>query len=467
MSLEVPLASMHFVWALATISRLRRVPFASELLTQQFPPPHTATTLVQAASALGFDAERRRANAANDIRNIPLPCLALLKPAAARPKVEDRGDAQAPGVDDSETKAHSLALVVKVDRRRIVMFEPGAVSGTTLTPEDCGARYAGELIVFARQPESPADADAIASRSASFGFSWFVLELLKHKRIWRDVLLASFAIQLVALATPILTQIVLDKVEVHQTLNTLAVIGVALAVFLVFNAGMSWIRQQDRKGTGPARPAVQHREPQGDDHPSQQAHRPDHLELPSAVAERAGRRRSTVSQAAAGLGQAIASSRVAGTEGAAGRDRKGPRDAHARRGPRAGHGSDDARARRRRTPGGSLGDASRCGAGRAGALRQAEAHRLPVPALRHARRQGQARQSGCERAAGFQKREKLRHPRSGGERFSRSDRIIRTRASHPRQAVSPFAGHAGQRRNQPRYAHGAAVPSVADSKDLA
>ena len=81
------------------------------------------------------------------------------------------------------------------------------------------------------------------SQDRPFGFKWFVPELLRHKAIWRDVLLASLAIQLMALATPVFTQVVIDKVIVHHTMNTLVVIGIALFVFMVFTAGMSWVRQ--------------------------------------------------------------------------------------------------------------------------------------------------------------------------------------------------------------------------------
>jgi ATP-binding cassette, subfamily B, bacterial HlyB/CyaB len=48
--------------------------------------------------------------------------------------------------------------------------------------------------------------DGAAYTGVAFGFRWFVPELLRHKAIWRDVLLASLAIQLMALATPIFTQ---------------------------------------------------------------------------------------------------------------------------------------------------------------------------------------------------------------------------------------------------------------------
>ena len=78
MSLDVPLASVHVIWALGAISQLKRIPFAAELVEQQFPPPHSSATLLQAAEALGLKA-KRLASAANEIRRVPLPCLALLR----------------------------------------------------------------------------------------------------------------------------------------------------------------------------------------------------------------------------------------------------------------------------------------------------------------------------------------------------------------------------------------------------
>ena len=77
----------------------------------------------------------------------------------------------------------------------------------------------------------------------NFGFGWFIPELVKHKRIFRDVLLASLAIQLMALATPLFTQAIIDKVIVHQTHSTLAVVGFALVMFMLFSTVMTWLRQ--------------------------------------------------------------------------------------------------------------------------------------------------------------------------------------------------------------------------------
>mgnify|MGYP003549205605 CR=1 FL=1 len=65
----------------------------------------------------------------------------------------------------------------------------------------------------------------VAGPDRGFGFRWFVPELARHRRIWRDVLVASFVVQLIALAVPLASQTIIDKVIVHRTPSTLAVIA--------------------------------------------------------------------------------------------------------------------------------------------------------------------------------------------------------------------------------------------------
>jgi subfamily B ATP-binding cassette protein HlyB/CyaB len=98
------------------------------------------------------------------------------------------------------------------------------------------------LLVRHETAKEPANEDG-APAASKFGFRWFWTELIRHKRIWRDVLLASFFIQLIGLTTPIGTQVIIDKVVVHQTESTLIAIAVGLGMFLFFSAGMSWLRQ--------------------------------------------------------------------------------------------------------------------------------------------------------------------------------------------------------------------------------
>jgi subfamily B ATP-binding cassette protein HlyB/CyaB len=210
------------------MTQLHRIPFTPDLVLREFPPPHDLVSLQHAGAALGLKIRPKKLSAA-DLAGAPLPCLALLTPAQ-RP-------------DQGQDKAHCVALVFRCDGERVLFLEEGQQRPVTAPLREFDSRYSGTAVLFA--PVAPAlkGEDAAAVAPSEFGFRWFVPELLRHRAIWRDVLLASLAIQLMALATPVFTQVVIDKVIVHHTLSTLAVIGIALGVFIVFTAVMSWVRQ--------------------------------------------------------------------------------------------------------------------------------------------------------------------------------------------------------------------------------
>ncbi|MCC7039540.1 MAG: peptidase domain-containing ABC transporter [Burkholderiales bacterium] len=103
-------------------------------------------------------------------------------------------------------------------------------------------RYGG-LALLVDHVAAPATDPDVAAEARGFGFRWFVAELLRHRSIWRDVLVASLVIQLIALGTPLCSQVIIDKVIVHQTTSTLVVIASALVIFVIFSAALSWVRQ--------------------------------------------------------------------------------------------------------------------------------------------------------------------------------------------------------------------------------
>ena len=202
------LSREHFVWLAGSLCQVHRLPFEAALLLQRFPAPHSTQQLLEALRSLGFRTGRVA------LRNATLPCVAFLKGEAPRP-----------------------AFIVKSDGRRYLYFEAGKQAPETC--EDLERFEQTALLVRHEAAETGEEADA----PGRFGFRWFWTELLRHKLIWRDVLAASLFIQLIGLATPLFTQVVIDKVVVHQTQSTLIAIAVGLALFLVFNAGMSWLRQ--------------------------------------------------------------------------------------------------------------------------------------------------------------------------------------------------------------------------------
>lgn len=218
------------LWLLGSLCNIYRVPFDPKLVEQAFPPPYNLATLHEAARSLGFKTGVSAHPA--DWARLPLPAMAFLRAAP-----EDEALPEAPGIP---------VLILKTDGHKLLYFRAGSQTPETLPAGEAGLRFEPELILLAREAQGEDETTPIPgfeTERKSFGFGWFVPELLKHKTIWRDVLLASLTIQLVGLATPLFTQVIIDKVIVHQANSTLIVLGVALAMFMLFTSGMTWLRQ--------------------------------------------------------------------------------------------------------------------------------------------------------------------------------------------------------------------------------
>ncbi|MGY6529159.1 MAG: peptidase domain-containing ABC transporter [Cyanobacterium sp.] len=76
----------------------------------------------------------------------------------------------------------------------------------------------------------------------TFGLSWFVPSLIKFKWMLLEVFVASFFVQLFALANPLMIQVIIDKVIVQNSPDTLQVLGIFLVVLAVFEAILSTLR---------------------------------------------------------------------------------------------------------------------------------------------------------------------------------------------------------------------------------
>jgi ATP-binding cassette subfamily B protein len=83
----------------------------------------------------------------------------------------------------------------------------------------------------------------LVDENQPFGLRWFVPELLRQGRAFRDVIVAALALQVLALATPIFVQIVLDKVLVHQAYTTLYVLTAGVAGAIVFDTAFSFLER--------------------------------------------------------------------------------------------------------------------------------------------------------------------------------------------------------------------------------
>jgi ATP-binding cassette, subfamily B, bacterial HlyB/CyaB len=75
-----------------------------------------------------------------------------------------------------------------------------------------------------------------------FTLAWFWPAVLRHRKVLIEVLIASFVIQLFALANPLVTQLIIDKVLVQNSVGTLNVLGILLIGVAIFEALLSSFR---------------------------------------------------------------------------------------------------------------------------------------------------------------------------------------------------------------------------------
>jgi len=231
---DIALDAPDFLWAVGSLCNLRRAAFDAALVQRAFPPPHSAVTIVEALRSLGLEVALVEDDAHAIVRG-PLPRLVFLR------RAEPVGAAARSG---STPTTRTAGILAKVEAGRVLIFPAGSNEPQVLPIVEFTHLYAGLALDAHPTAAAPADAEAERGAAASaFGFYWFVGELLRHRSIWRDVLLASLVIQLIALATPLCSQVIIDKVIVHQTTSTLVVIACALAISLLFGSALSWVRQ--------------------------------------------------------------------------------------------------------------------------------------------------------------------------------------------------------------------------------
>ena len=211
----VPVDTADLVWAMATLCRARQVAFEPRLFLQQFPPPTSTATLLRAAGALGLRLERYPIAG-----SAPLRCPAVAVAA--------------------EGTSRRLAVVLAMNADACLVATRDAEPASV--PRQEFLRRYGEHVWEGEVAEAaPKGEPGVVG--ARFGLGWFLPELARHRALWRDVLFASVVLQVIALATPLCTQVVIDKVVVHHTHATLVAVAIVMAIFVAFGAALGWARQ--------------------------------------------------------------------------------------------------------------------------------------------------------------------------------------------------------------------------------
>ena len=121
---------------------------------------------------------------------------------------------------------------------QIAMLNPVNANATVVmvSRADFESRWGGEVFFIKRQHK-------LTDPNQPFGLRWFIPEILKQKAAFRDIFIAAVAMQLLALASPVFFQLVIDKVLTHQSQTTLWVLAAGIVMALLFDATFGFLRQ--------------------------------------------------------------------------------------------------------------------------------------------------------------------------------------------------------------------------------
>jgi ATP-binding cassette, subfamily B, bacterial HlyB/CyaB len=132
-------------------------------------------------------------------------------------------------------RAGGYVVIGKVADDRVLVQGHADHAPRMLTLAEFDREWSGRLVLIAKRA-------ALSDSGRRFDLTWFWGAVRKYRGVLCEVLLASFVIQLFALATPMIFQTVIDKVLVHRGLSTLEVLVVGLALISIFDATLSGLR---------------------------------------------------------------------------------------------------------------------------------------------------------------------------------------------------------------------------------
>ena len=171
----------------------------------------SAGDILLAASSLGLRATIRRANPQR-LGNLSAPFIAELTDGRFTVVLNARGP--------------QVAVVLLPDPRP-----------QRLAPEAFAELWDGKAILIKTRL-------SLRDAGKRFDLAWFLPVLWRFRKTPAEVLVAAFAIQVLALATPLFSQVVIDKVLTHRSFSTLHVLAFGMLAVILFDAALGVLKSQ-------------------------------------------------------------------------------------------------------------------------------------------------------------------------------------------------------------------------------
>lgn len=131
---------------------------------------------------------------------------------------------------------HRHFIVARVSEDGSALIQEGDATGPRIIPQsEVMSRSDGRALLFTSRA-------SLAGDLMRFDFSWFIPALVKYRRFLLEVLLISAVLQLLGLISPLMFQVVMDKVLVNQAFSTLNVVCVVLLISSVAETLLTGLR---------------------------------------------------------------------------------------------------------------------------------------------------------------------------------------------------------------------------------
>ena len=196
--------------ALVTLLRFHRIAAEPAQIAKEFAGSLPTTgDLVRYLRRSGLKA-RAVQERADRLERAPLPAIAILKDG-------------------------SSLLLAKMADGRVLVVDQVTQQPRVLPLAEFEARWSGELILATRRV-------SLGDLGRRFDISWFLGAVHKYRWVLGEVFVASLFLQIFALISPLLFQVVIDKVLVHRGMATLDLIVVGLAGIAIFEAILGTLR---------------------------------------------------------------------------------------------------------------------------------------------------------------------------------------------------------------------------------
>lgn len=195
--------------AIVALLRLNGVGVGPDQVQHQFGSTIGVTEILRCAKGFGLKA-KTVSTRWDRLAGIAMPCIAVLR---------DGG----------------FLLLGKAGEDKIIVQGPDAPKPDLMTRADFEAVWDGRAILVAKR-------SLLTDLSRRFDITWFLGAIHKYRRLLGEVLVGSLFLQLFALVSPLLFQVVIDKVLVHRSITTLDVVVTGLVAIAIFETILGALR---------------------------------------------------------------------------------------------------------------------------------------------------------------------------------------------------------------------------------